>query len=61
MMTLLHAVLLILPQNLNPPAPQPDLAPMLENDAALQQLLVVYWPPTQKGWNQVFLFGETVP
>jgi hypothetical protein len=27
---------------------------MLQKDEALQRLLIVYWPPAQKGWQQVF-------
>jgi hypothetical protein len=50
----LIAVLLVFLQNLSSPQPPPDLAPMLDNDNALEQLLVAYWPPTQKGWNRAF-------
>jgi hypothetical protein len=27
---------------------------MLQKDEALQQLLIAYWPPSQKGWHQAF-------
>ena len=49
------AVLVIFLQNLSSPAPElPDLACMLDNDGALDQLRVAYWPPTKKGWSQAF-------
>jgi|ERR1700676_144416 len=32
----------------------PDLEAMLQRDEALQKLLIVYWPPAQKDWQQAF-------
>ena len=46
--------LMIFPQSPNSSIRRPDLEPMLHKDEALQRLLIVYWPPAQKGWNQVF-------
>lgn len=46
--------LMILPQNTGSPTRIPNLEPMLQNDEALRQLLIVYWPPAQKGWQQAF-------
>jgi hypothetical protein len=46
--------LLLLPQNPSSEIRFPDLKTMLQKDEALQGLLIVYWPPVQKGWQQVF-------
>jgi len=47
-------VLLIFPQSPSSSAQLPALERMLQNDDALQRLLIVYWPPGQKGWHQAF-------
>ena len=45
--------LLIFPQSFSSPTRLPDLESMLQkDDDALQRLLIVYWPPAQKGWQQ---------
>jgi hypothetical protein len=46
--------LMILHQNPSSQTRIPDLEPMLQNDEALRRLLIVYWPPAQKGWQQAF-------
>jgi len=46
--------LMIFPQSPGSPTRFPDLEPMLRKDEALSRLLIVYWPPAQKGWQQVF-------
>ena len=46
--------LMILHQNPSSQTRIPDLEPMLRNDEALRRLLIVYWPPAQKGWQQAF-------
>jgi hypothetical protein len=46
--------LLIFPQSPSSSTRLPDLEPMLKKDEALQHLLIVYWPPAQKGWHQAF-------
>ena len=46
--------LVIFPQSFSPSTQLPDLESMLQKDEALQRLLIVYWPPAQKGWDQAF-------
>lgn len=47
-------VFMIFPQSPSSETPVPDLQTMLQNDEALQKLLIAYWPPGQKGWHHVF-------
>ena len=46
--------LLLFPQNPSSKIRFPDLETMLQQDEALRALLIVYWPPVQKGWQQIF-------
>jgi hypothetical protein len=54
MRIVLCLVLLIFPQSPSSSTQLPDLQRMLQEDEALQRLLIVYWPPGQKGWHQAF-------
>ena len=46
--------LLLFPQNPSSEIRFPDLETMLQKDDALHGLLIAYWAPVQKGWNQAF-------
>jgi hypothetical protein len=46
--------LLVFPQSPSSETRFPDLEAMLQKDEALQQLVIVYWSPAQKGWHQAF-------
>jgi hypothetical protein len=46
--------LVVLPQAFESERHRRDLEPLLQDPAALQKLTVVYLPPGQKGWIQLF-------
>lgn len=54
-MRIVFALLLfVLPQTFESEKHPFDLEPLLQDPAALQKLTVVYLPPSQKGWIQLF-------
>jgi hypothetical protein len=54
MRIVLAFLLVVLPQAFESERHRLDLEPLLQDPAALQRLTVVYRPPSQKGWIQLF-------
>jgi hypothetical protein len=54
MRVVLAFLLVVLPQAFESERHRLDLEPLLQDPAALQRLTVVYLPPSQKGWIQLF-------
>jgi hypothetical protein len=54
MRIVLAFLLVVLPQAFESERHRLDLEPLLQDPAALQRLTVVYLPPSQKGWIQLF-------
>src|SRR6266436_1928082 len=54
MRIVLAFLLVVLPQEFESERHRLDLEPLIQDPAGLQRLTVVYLPPSQKGWIQLF-------